>query len=1174
MPGAMTVLLGDKVDVTLGKMLSPTTFQCMIAPCNSEGVLHIPEELSEITKKCQSATLLDCHIALLESTVHLTVKKTGDSRILFHPSSDRGPYRAAELFGGLGGWAFAANQWKMTVTVIVEKDEKTARACATAMGTEVLSVEVFCERAIRGQITTPGVVNCDVRQTLLWMGLSILNVGFILASPPCQSWSTVGAGGGLSSPDGEVFVIMLKYAGYTRVLTLLAENVPGIVRHADFGILITGGAMDGMKMDQQLSGIMAGYGSQHKLPVAHLKDKGMFTVLYHDTEGHRYFSPWEIVAALGFPECVVLDENIVIAQRQAGNAISIAHAWLQIAKTHMILGLISPFTQENTLAEMVSLLRQEAIKLSGKIIYNEGGFSRIMNAPRPTQVASEASSADGQAEKRQKTEQIPATIPFHVDQDLGYTKAVDPAPTFVSHELSKTNGPQPFAKGGLMFLQHFHANWMSVAHGQNHDVVSVLIQRALPHAKKNHFRTLQGPEGNVEWDDLVSCVPPFRLIFQPETFQVSCVLPDERILMVADVTWTVETVLAYVASTMKCQVPALALTNGDLPTRACDFLAEYERQEYKVGFKLTMPGYVSFAVPEQMVAPQTKPVAADECRFVATHPSMKIKHVLGQRGVSSDDTQSRTDAFLAKCDSETLLKAVNTDDITFWAEMKQEANRVKFRLVCRTELTSHKQEGRQKPPSKTKGGRKAQKAQKSFVANPSNIKIDMAHFMDGESQVELLDPQRFGPDQSGLAVMNCKDADRHSSNQGCLSMDALAILVVGRVFQEDDTVFSMPAYNSNGDPIVIQAALRQFGDRPVTFRAAVHGRGDPYLQERSGEMGRLLGPTPLLGRSRVRGAWVVRLAGIYLSPKTADRRHDERYSVIIMPECSLSEAQKRASAHDKALGIVKIKEQYAVRCKREHAMALRASLLPESAFVAMEAVSSDEQLWLLKHVPNEIGKAGLQQALTAAEWNARPVRAQGLDRWVVASNALPPCRHLCINNAFVLVEPFKRQHEGPAVTMVAKQFKVETLVKAPPSGQMQVATTSRYQEMNADLSEHMEQKLADAATKIDYLAHQLQVMQAEHNQEISNTKAELALVRDEQAFAKQKLQEVESSVVQSSQSVISTMQSMFTQMQSTLEQSMKQSIETSMQAFAGDPDENKRARVGDVPRTDVFSTKS
>lgn len=307
-------------------------------------------------------------------------------------------------------------------------------------------------------------------------------------------------------------------------------------------------------------------------------------------------------------------------------------------------------------------------------------------------------------------------------------------------------------------------------------------------------------------------------------------------------------------------------------------------------------------------------------------------------------------------------------------------------------------------------------------------------------------------------------------------------------------------------------------------------------------------------------------------PKSFDKKHDERFSIVMMPDLTLQEVQKKANATDRSLGIVKIKDQFAIRCKRENAPALRALLLPEAAFVASDNFASDEKLWVLRNVPVEIGKVGLQQALTQSQWDAHPVRAQGPDRWVVAAKELPPCRHLCINNAFVLVEPMKRANEGPALTMVAKQVKVETVVNTNPMGGVQVATTSRYQEMKAEMSEHFENKLAEANSRIEQMSHILSQVQSQHQ----SSQAEISQLREEQSFARQKIQEVEQSVVQSGNAVISNMQAMFSQMQSTLESSMKSSIETTVRNIVDKPLEtDKRPRVeSETPKVDPFATKT
>lgn len=89
-------------------------------------------------------------------------------------------------------------------------------------------------------------------------------------------------------------------------------------------------------------------------------------------------------------------------------------------------------------------------------------------------------------------------------------------------------------------------------------------------------------------------------------------------------------------------------------------------------------------------------------------------------------------------------------------------------------------------------------------------------------------------------------------------------------------------------------------------------------------------------------------------------------------------------------------------------------------------------------------------------------------------------------------------------------------------------------------------------------------MQTKHAQAQEKTISDMNNIREEQLFAKQKLQEVEATVATSSTSIITHMQQMFTTMQSSLEQSIAQK-------FALDPE--KRPRLDD-PKVDPFATKS
>eukprot|EP00438_Fugacium_kawagutii_P002768 Skav202252 [mRNA] locus=scaffold1417:297672:302195:- [translate_table: standard] len=1501
-----------RVDVTLIKQMSDSMFQCTLAPCNSEAILHVPGKIAGVVRRCSSLTLMNPRISCIETRVHVTASIDGEGRVYCHPSACRGPMKCAELFGGIGGWSAAMNLWNSKPAVVVEIDPLTAAICAKNVNAPVVTIEEFLERAIAGTADQTVVVCGDAGDPRLWMGLSLINVAYILASPPCQSWSTAGRCGGLQSIDGSIFSTTLKHAGTCRIHAYMAENVPGLARHSDYNQLVSEAAMHGMRVviqgifkcqrvlpvyrdrwlatfihvsitidpplihrasslsficpefqcpepgptlasahalfeqmpddhrhvltpdddamnmlsnqkflpqtwsavanpsdpkcvlnsrciaaNSKLSGIMARYGNQHKLPQEHLENKGLYTVLFDDHGFVRYFSPWEIIAALGFPQGTALDATIEQAFLQSGNAISVAHAWLQIAKTHILLDALSPFQMEKSFREGVIEMQNQAIKLQGMTPVVVGHFCILV----PIDNGPETTHADEPAEKRLKVGDIPPTVPFVVEQTAIGTANLPFDVDFHVDGPNAQSSKHAFTRGGVAFLIHAQKNWMCFVHGDPVSKLGDLIVRALPHARPVHFESFTCNSQEVGWDSMLQCAPPAHVHFQPKNFTVACTFQDKsRVLLKGDVTWTVETALSFLASHIRCNVLSLSLQQGKIFTKACDFLAEYESHEFDVGFKMFMPGYVSFMPPEKDTQIAVEPLPTGFKRFVAAHPQAKvtrtvcieqdkpiaevakllfpnltaslawslmmngvilepstraseihaftidwhsykplapteveaaqcsapidsaamqvdctlmpsrwmrspfsckpnivkvretlsvkqaaasyvafartdmtimcmngsaildpnecfrdipchavisfkvaplkgggkgadqlktkIKHVLEQHGVNKDASQTRTDMFLSKADEETLNKVVNTDDITFWKNMKDEANRVHFRLVYRNELQNLKQNERSKPPDRSQK-KQAKQPREAFVANPSNIKIDFSHFRCDDEAIEQIDAARFGPDQRGMAVMTCKDANRLShSYPHAISPEPLAILVVGRNFEATDEVFTLPAYGKDDDPIIIHAALRQFGDQAIEFKPTVPSMQvgssastvlEIYIHKNEvGNWRECSVPLHYLGVhvSAVRGssllaqwAWktysaerqpaafkeasywrgFVRVydeildsvltrsgtSGIYMIPKGPDRKHDERFAIITMPDHSLQEVQKKAATSDKSLGIVRVRDQFAIRCRRDNAPCLRALLLPEAAYVASDNFASDEKLWILRNVPTEIGKVGLQQALTQSQWDAHPIRAQGPDRWLVASKVAPPCRHLCINNAFVLVEATKRTHEGPALTMVAKQVKVETVVNTNAMGGVQVATTSRYQEMKAEMSEQFEAKLAEANNRIEQMSNVLHQVQSMHQ----DAQAEIAQLREEQSFARQKIQEVESSVVQSGQSVIKNMQDMFSQMQQTLESSMKASIESSVKNLTADKtmdfDPEKRARTDSTEnKADPFSVRA
>eukprot|EP00435_Cladocopium_sp_Y103_P025320 s325_g6.t1 len=1153
----------------------------------------------------------------------------------------------------------------------------------------------------------------------------------------------------------------------------------------------------------KLSGVMARYGSQHLLPVEHLLQKGLQTVIYDDQGELRFFCPWEILSALGFPPSVVISSDLQESFQQVGNSISPFHAWIQIAKTHLLLGLLSPFPAHTKAENALGKIREQAIRLSAFSPVIQGAFAKL----EPVQLCSTEEDGSPAFKKSRIGERedeglfgdlaITPTVPFKVQENSDVASCitkVDFEPAFAIDKTAST-AAHSFCKGGILFLKHSMLSWMMMVHGDVDETLQVLIPRALPHAKDEHFMSFECRGREIQWTDIVTCAPPATVTFKPVLMPFHVVPPNGQLMIFhGDVTWTMATLLSFVASRMRCHTDSLRLQYSGISTEDCDYVMEFPTWTFHVIFQACLPGYAAFVHAQDQIADPGMAPTFDGCiRFVARHPSKKITrtacvkspasiasvvrtlfsdlsasvtwtvhvdgvpmdtdtlvtksthfdiewdcfkplmptrveaaqfelpidsvqlqvkshgnperwirspfrckaqivradesmkimqlaasyvshaqldisltcHVGGRivdpalslhevdmkevlcfkiaplvggakkghdtvksrvasaiesHGVAKDSSQERAQAFLQKADIETLAKHENADDDGFWKAMKEEANRVHFRLVFRNEMRQARNESRKKPPSKFPKV-KQNPGDHEFVANASNVVIDMKHFWDDQNNIELIESSRFGPDQRGLAVMSLSEANRHTQGVS-ISVDALAILVVGKKFDSSDCPFVMPAHTIKGEPVVIHAALRQFGDRHVTFKAAI-----PVTQvdcaastvvelhiyrSEVGNWKECSVPLHYLGVhiSAVRGSsliatWALKTwklsrqaspfkeadlwhgyirvhddildqvlgrsgqSGIYVSPKDANRRHDDRFTVIAMPDCGLAEVQKRAAAHEKSLGIVKLRDQLGIRCRQEHASSLRAALLPESAYVASDGIAADSNIWIMKNMPCEVGREGLQEALEQSGWDATPVRAQGQNRWLVAAKADPPTRHFCINGSFVMVEPVKRQRDHSGVIITAKQVKVDTVVSATSTG-VQVAASTRIHEVKAEISDQLEQKMQATNARIAQLSNALELLQKSQSAKDEETKSEIAAVRTEQAFARQKFTELEQSVVASNQTVLQTMQQMMGQMQQSLEANMKQLL--CKNESGGD--DAKRLRSDQPPKNDAFSHKA
>ncbi len=100
-----------------------------------------------------------------------------------------------------------------------------------------------------------------------------------------------------------------------------------------------------MNENNPLGGAMASYGSQHKIPMSLLQQRGLFTALFKaegSEEDPRYFTPWEFLSAMYWPCGTKLPCCIAEAWKASGNAIAIPHVVLCLYKMHGALRDFSP----------------------------------------------------------------------------------------------------------------------------------------------------------------------------------------------------------------------------------------------------------------------------------------------------------------------------------------------------------------------------------------------------------------------------------------------------------------------------------------------------------------------------------------------------------------------------------------------------------------------------------------------------------------------------------------------------------------------------------------------------------------------------------------------------------------------------------------------------------------
>eukprot|EP00438_Fugacium_kawagutii_P007540 Skav228223 [mRNA] locus=scaffold43:266609:271135:+ [translate_table: standard] len=1478
-----------------------------------EGVLH--------TNRCwvvqmvvgQELTLDNYRISWYEGEFHIHAWREEGALIFMKPCIKRGRVNAAEVFAGLAGWTSVIDQAGFSTSLIIEKDEDTARCAAKKFDVPMMSADQYINGVLGGAEYSLVVLWDDVTSASTWVAVGLANVGLVVGSPPCPPWSTAASARGLETEEGQSFQQFLEWNAHIAMPLVIVENVPGIVKHADFRTMVQRAEKQGLylalsgvfnckhvvplnrdrwigtfvhmsvrldagrvqmansisftnrsfsnvssspsidvvdvshvnmskeerkdlivqphalqamgkveyaptwlkekvqsnkpeeliqgriiALDGQYKGFMAMYGSQHLLDPALLASKGLHTVIMQDEQGFRYISPWEMLASMGYTPNTVLADDMVKSWRMAGNGIASAHVWLAVYKTHIMLGDESPFAPMLDVCQLVQELRSQGIQLSEYETVKHEGFW-MLQKPQMDDDSDNTEHKKRRVDDKATDATIPATVAFTID-NVGGTKTFETSP-----EFAQLGDPRKVAAawcdqvGVLVILQHAENHWIMIVNGKVGERVADFVVRGLPHAKPSHFHMFKMQGVEVEWTSPVDKAALHTLVFSAVSQTIAVQVPrlNEDVMLHVDVTWTVRTMLAYVASHLQCNPDALAVMRNQSVLEDQDYLSAYESTEYKLTFKACMPGYVAWDRDTKAIAdPGVKPETPGQHRVVARHPlrkvirtcvyqpettiaqtvqmlfpdlvasvswtahtkdrvlntqelmnvvesftvqwetlrpmaptnvetahlgtpidtsgnqvcyalggvrlsirsplkvrpsdmwcplhqtlaqigasflqqtqanvsmlceagarimdpctkishvntndvisfricpllgggkhdslKTKLKGMLTARGVPEDAVSERVNSLLAKVPIDHIAKYKDNSDSEFWTKLKDDASDAKFRLITPGELKQfqvkqRKTKGEGTGSSNTAKAPKTKKANVDFGA----IQVDMSHFKADDEPVCQLELSRFGPDQAGLSVVPCQDAARFV-NQVVKSCDPLALLIVGDGAKQYGSTFSLPAHLPSGEPVIVQATLKQFGDIPVEFVLKLPAVQVEQLESTVIEFNiqkefasawadttqplNYLGVhIPALRGSNLLAAWSIKsfagskpaqhsqashwhgylriadhllsqvlqrsgAAGIFLVPKTNDRKRDPRFVAFQIASKGLAEAMQKAESFPQALGIVRMGEAFGIRCRRDDASTLRSQLSPESAYVEHVAAAEGDHMFILRNVP-QVSRDELTGALVKMGWNAQALRSQGVNKWLVASPVEPQTTHFIVNNNIVVIEKLNKKSGNGDIHLVASEVKVSTVID-PQQGVVSMSTTSRFAEIRAQVEEQIsaavEHKLAQANARIEDLAANLHKVQEQAGAAQAKLANDVNMVREEQGFTRTKLTEMEGSIASSNQAVLAQMKSM-----STMFMQMQESMQQLVQAGNNrdEPfDPEKRPRVGDVAKADPFAT--
>ena len=147
--------------------------------------------------------------------------------------------------------------------------------------------------------------------------------------------------------------------------------------------------------------------------------------------------------------------------------------------------------------------------------------------------------------------------------------------------------------------------------------------------------------------------------------------------------------------------------------------------------------------------------------------------------------------------------------------------------------------------------------------------------------------------------------------------------------------------------------------------------------------------------------------GVFFEPRHSDKPGpDERYAVVWLPPCSLSEALHRVKTIDEGIAVCRHGSKYGIRCQAKDQEDLHKAISPNKPFVSCAI----KQIFRIEPLPAGTQRQSLVDIIQAIGWKAKPLQpcrgSQGR-AWNVGAEDAPPTPFIETQHGWISVSKVK-----------------------------------------------------------------------------------------------------------------------------------------------------------------------